>query len=161
MNPARRQEIVLYGGLVVLGVAVAVGAVGYGVLLPRGRVGPGFLPLAAGGLLAVLSALLLRQRLRAAPPPQEPEGTDQQGRDARQRRRILRRVFALLLGAVLLMPVLGMVVSFGLLVLVISTWLEGRRWPQALAMSAGCAVATHVVFAVLLRVPLPTGLLGV
>ena len=158
-STAEIQRIVLFGGLTLAGAGFAVSAVGYGVMLPESRVGPGFLPLVAGCLLAVLSALLLREQLLRPEAVEEP-GTDDFGRGPRERVLILRRVFGLLLAALLLMPVLGMVLAFALLVLAVSVWLEGRSWPQALLMSAVCAVALYGVFAVLLGVPLPVGVLG-
>jgi hypothetical protein len=69
-------------------------------------------------------------------------------------------MFVLLPVAVALVPLLGMVVAFGLLVLVISTWLEHRRLLPALLLSATASVTMHVVFAVVLQVPLPSGVFG-
>lgn len=160
MSGQRLSQVVLFSGLTLVGAGFAVSAVGYGVLLPESRIGPGFLPLAAGGLLAVLSALLLVQQLRT-PGQDEPEpGTDDFGRTPAQRMWILRRVFALLPAALLVVPVVGMVAAFGLLVLVISTWLERRRGLPAAALSVVSAAAMYVIFAVVLRVPLPTGVFG-
>ncbi|WP_433873558.1 tripartite tricarboxylate transporter TctB family protein [Saccharopolyspora sp. CA-218241] len=165
MSTRRRSTgpLVLFSGLALLGGAFATTAVPYGVLVDDNRIGPGFLPLVAGSLLAVFSLLLLARELRTptAPEPDPPgEDRDDAGRSATERRRILRRVFGLLLLTLLAVPYLGMVLSFGLLVLAISTWLERRRLPQALLMSAATATAMHLLFAVLLDIPLPTGVLG-
>ncbi|TDD33139.1 tripartite tricarboxylate transporter TctB family protein [Saccharopolyspora elongata] len=158
MSGQRSPQVAVFGGLALVGAGFAVSAVGYGVMLPESRIGPGFLPLVAGGLLAVFSVLLLVEQLRR---PAAPEGgTDDFGRTPAQRMWILRRVFALLPAALLAVPLVGMVTAFGLLVLVISTWLERRKVLPALALSAVSAAAMHVIFAVVLRVPLPTGLFG-
>ncbi|WP_246154667.1 tripartite tricarboxylate transporter TctB family protein [Saccharopolyspora hirsuta] len=156
----QRGQVVLFSGLALLGAGFAVSSFGYGVLLPESRIGPGFLPLVAGGLLAVFSALLLAEQLRAPHPAPPQPGVDDFGRTPRQRVWILRRVFVLLPVAVALVPLLGMAVAFGLLVLVISTWLEGHRPLPAVALSACSAAAMYGVFAVVLQVPLPTGVFG-
>ncbi|MGW1679879.1 tripartite tricarboxylate transporter TctB family protein [Saccharopolyspora sp. NPDC002376] len=156
----QRGQVVLFSGLALLGAGFAVTAFGYGVLLPESRIGPGFLPLVAGGLLAVFSVLLLIEQLRRPQPASAVRGVDDFGRTPGQRVWILRRVFVLLPVSVALVPVLGMVCALGVLVLVISTWLEGRRLLPALLLSASSAVAMYVVFAVVLQVPLPTGVFG-
>ncbi|MGP4016076.1 tripartite tricarboxylate transporter TctB family protein [Saccharopolyspora sp. 5N708] len=165
MRDQRLGQVVLFAGLTLVGAGFAISALGYGVMLPESRIGPGFLPLAAGGLLAVLAALLLVEQLRR--PGQTDtgqtdteQGTDDFGRSPAQRKWILRRVIVLLPVALLVVPVVGMVTAFGLLVLVISTWLERRRVLPALALSAISAAGMYVIFAVVLRVPLPTGVFG-
>ncbi|MQA07440.1 MAG: tripartite tricarboxylate transporter TctB family protein [Pseudonocardiaceae bacterium] len=152
----------LYGGLAAAGLAVAASAVGYRIFVEESRIGPGFLPLVARLLLAVLASVLLVKQMRAPRAEQEPshEDVDHTGRTTEQRTRVLRRVFALLFVTLLAVQYLGIVLAFGLLVLVISTWLEGRRPLPAVLMSATSAAAMYVVFAVFLRVPLPTGVFG-
>lgn len=156
----QRAQVVLFASLALIGGGFAVTAPAYGVLLAESRIGPGFLPLVAGLGLALFSVLLLAEQLRAPAPEGPQPGTDDFGRSPQQRMRILRRVFVLLPVAVALVPLVGMVVAFGLLVLVISTWLEGRRPLPALALSAGSAAVIHGVFSVVLQVPLPTGVFG-
>ncbi|GAA0529975.1 hypothetical protein GCM10011581_29530 [Saccharopolyspora subtropica] len=153
-------QVVVFAGLTLVGAGFAVSALGYRVLLPESRIGPGFLPLVAGSLLAVFSVLLLVQQLRHPAEAPADGGVDDSGRTPAQRARILRRVFVLLPAALLVVPVVGMVTAFGLLVLVISVWLEGRRPVAAVAISLVAAAAMHVIFVVVLRVPLPTGVFG-
>ncbi len=151
----------LAAGLVVLGAGVALSAPVYGVFGDEGRIGPGFVPMVAGGLLALLAAVMLRRQLSQPGASGEAgSGTDDVGRTASQRAWILRRVFVLVPVTVLAVPVVGMVCAFGGLVLVISTWLEGRRLVPAVAFSVAVAGGVWVVFAVLLAVPLPTGIFG-
>ncbi|MEB3370889.1 tripartite tricarboxylate transporter TctB family protein [Saccharopolyspora mangrovi] len=160
MSGDRAQVWVLIG-LVVLGAGFALSAPVYGVVGEQGRIGTGLVPMVAGGLLAVLAAVLLRRQLSQPVAAGETEsGTDDFGRTAGQRSWILRRVFVLLPVTVLAVPVVGMVCAFGGLVLVISTWLEGRRLLPAVAFSVAVAGGVWVIFAVLLAVPLPTGIFG-
>ncbi|WP_246536609.1 tripartite tricarboxylate transporter TctB family protein [Saccharopolyspora endophytica] len=156
-----RAQVWMLIGLVVLGAGFAFSAPVYGVVGEQARIGPGFVPMVAGGLLAVLAAVLLRRQLSQPVPAGETgSGTDDFGRTAGQRAWILRRVFVLLPVTVLAVPVVGMVCAFGGLVLVISTWLEGRRVLPAAAFSVAVAGGVWVVFAVGLAVPLPTGIFG-
>ncbi|TWF95894.1 tripartite tricarboxylate transporter TctB family protein [Saccharopolyspora dendranthemae] len=156
-----RAQVWTWIGLVVLGAGVAISAPVYGVFGEQGRIGPGFVPLAAGGVLALLSGVLLHRQLRDPAPDDGGEsGTDDFGRTARQRSWILRRVFVLLPVTVLAVPLLGMVVAFGALVLVISTWLEGRRPLPSVGFAVSAAGGMWLIFAVVLSVPLPTGIFG-
>ncbi|WP_406690974.1 tripartite tricarboxylate transporter TctB family protein [Saccharopolyspora sp. ID03-671] len=149
----------LWTSLVVLGAAVAVSAPVYGVFGEQGRIGPGFMPLAAGLVLAVLSAAQLRHPVAEAEPEQA--GVDDAGRTPARRAWILRRVLVLLVAAVALVPVVGLVWAFAGLVLLISTWLEGRNLLSSLVFSAAAGAVVWVIFGVLLAVPLPTGLIGI
>lgn len=156
-----RGQVWLLAGLIVLGAGFALSAPVYGIFGEQGRIGPGFVPLAAGGLLAVLAGVLLHRQLRHPAVTGEPEaGADDFGRTPGQRAWILRRVFVLVPVTVLAVPVVGMVCAFGALVLVISTWLEGRRLLPAVAFSVAVAGGVWVIFAVVLAVPLPTGVFG-
>ncbi|RRO20513.1 tripartite tricarboxylate transporter TctB family protein [Saccharopolyspora rhizosphaerae] len=164
-----RAQVWLMAGLVLLGAGFAVSAPVYGVFGEQGRIGPGFVPLTTGGLLAVLAAVLLHQQLRTRlpEPSDEPRaggesqaGVDDFGRTPQQRAWILRRVFVLLPVTVAAVPVVGLVCAFGALVLVISTWLEGRSLLPAVGFSVAAAGVVQVIFAVVLAVPLPTGIFG-
>ncbi|GAB3689518.1 tripartite tricarboxylate transporter TctB family protein [Saccharopolyspora tripterygii] len=156
-----RAQVWTWIGLVVLGAGVAISAPVYGVFGEQGRIGPGFVPLAAGGVLALLAAVLLHRQLTGPAVARDDEaGADDFGRTARERSWILRRVFVLLPVTVLAVPLLGMVVAFGALVLVISTWLEGRRPVPSLVFAVAAAGAVWLIFAVVLSVPLPTGIFG-
>lgn len=160
---APNGEAVVYAVLTVVGVAVAVMAVGYGVLVQGNRIGPGFLPLVAGALLAVLGATLTVRTVRQpgdAAAKADGEDTDVLGRTRRQRTRILWTVFALLTATVLLVLLLGFIVSFGLLVLTVSLWVERRRLLPSLAVSAGACTFVYVVFVWFMQIPLPTGVFG-
>jgi putative tricarboxylic transport membrane protein len=162
----RTGEVVAYGVLALLGAAAVVTAFGYGVLVEGGRVGPGFVPLLAGASLAGLCGAVFVRKAREACASDTlaeapPTDVDIFGRTASTRVRILWTVFGLTLLTLLLVPYLGFLASFGLLVLAVSTLVERRRPVPSLAIAV-CAVAVaHAVFGLFLHVPLPGGLLGI
>jgi putative tricarboxylic transport membrane protein len=156
-----------------VGVAAMVAGHRYGVLGEDGRVGPGFMPMLAGGLMAAFGVLdlALQRWSRSSGEPdlvdadgsQALEGADVdlRGRTLRQRRRLLTVVFALLLGTILLVQVVGFLLAFGLLIFVCSFGLEKHRLLPSLLVSAVAVTATYGVFVIFLHVPLPAGSLGV
>jgi uncharacterized membrane protein len=83
------------------------------------------------------------------------------GRTPKERGRQLMTVFAALIVAVLLVPLLGFLVSFFLLSLFISAVVERRRWIPSLIVSFLAVAAVYGIFIGFLGVPLPTGLLGI
>lgn len=156
-------EVVVYAVLTVVGVAVAVMAFGYGILVQGNRIGPGFLPLAGGALLAVLGAVLTVKSMRhpsAAAAKADGEDVDVLGRTRQQRMRILWKVFGLLTATVVLVLVVGFIIAFGLLVLVVSLWVERRRLLPSLVVSAAACAFVYVIFVWFMQIPLPTGLFG-
>ncbi|WP_448002498.1 tripartite tricarboxylate transporter TctB family protein [Agromyces bauzanensis] len=167
--------------LAVVGVAAAVGGAGYGITQENGQIGAGFLPFVLGIALAALAAIDVTQTLRRrepANPAEELTGVeavadaaaidtvaeapdiDALGRTQRQRNRMLAIVLGMTLVALLLVPVLGLLLSLGALVVAISTLVERRRILPALLIGAVAVGVIHVVFAELLGVPMPTGLIG-
>ncbi|RVX41998.1 tripartite tricarboxylate transporter TctB family protein [Nonomuraea polychroma] len=155
------MKAIAYAVLACLGVAFFAGSFGYRVLLEHGQVGPGFLPMAAGALLAVLNVVLLFQEVRQRRPEPEPaaDELDIHGRTSRQRARMLWWVYGLTLAALLLVPIAGFLLSLGLLVLVISTVIERRPVPASLAVTALSVAVIYLVFVLFLEVPLPMGVL--
>lgn len=83
------------------------------------------------------------------------------GRTAAQRKKLLLVVSGLLLLAVLAIPLVGFLISFGLLLLVLSWKVEGRRLLPAAVTTVVVVVVTRLVFVNFLGVPLPSGLLGI
>ena len=156
-------EVVVYGVLTVVGVAVVVAAFGYGVFVKGNRIGPGFMPLVTGGLLAVLGATLAVKALRHpsdAAAKADGEEVDTLGRTRRQRVRMLWMVFGLLTATVLLVLVVGFIAAFGLLVLVVSLWVERRKLLPSIAVSVGACAFVYLVFVWFMGIPLPTGVFG-
>ncbi|GAA2204231.1 hypothetical protein GCM10009850_002480 [Nonomuraea monospora] len=159
-----RGEGVVWALLVCLSAAMAGASFGYGVTKDGGEVGPGFLPLVAGVALALLSAAcLLRSARRAAEAdgadgadePDEPDEVDP------ARIRTLWTVFGLLLVALLLVPLTGFLVAFGLLVFAVSAFVEKQPIVPAAAIAVAATLVIYAVFVLFLAVPLPGGLLGV
>lgn len=155
MRRLLRGEAAVWGLLVCLSAAMAGVSSGYGITRDGGQVGPGFLPLVSGAALAVISATcLLRSVRRAAPEPEE-EAADP------RRVRTLWTVFGMLLVALLLVPLTGFLVAFGLLVFAVSAFVEKQRIVSAAGVAVAATVVIYAVFVLFLTVPLPGGLLGV
>lgn len=169
------------GALAVLGAVAAIMAVGYGVTQDNGQIGAGFLPLVLGLVVALLGAIdagaiLLRREpshpaeqltgveaeadAAAIDTPEEASDLDVLGRTQRQRNRMLLIVIGMILGALLLVPLTGLLIALALLVVAIATLVERRKLVPSLLVGGIAIAVVHVVFAVLLKVPMPTGLIG-
>jgi putative tricarboxylic transport membrane protein len=133
--------------------AVALFAAAQGLVLGLGslhRPGPGFFPFWGGGVLGLLSILLVVRS-----PTQVATGA------ARLRPDNARPVIATgaVLGYLLLLDVLGFV-SITFLFLLLLFRLERRSWTFSAASAAAGAVGSYVLFQVWLKTQLPTGPLG-
>ena len=167
--------------LALLGAAAAIGGWGYGVAQDNGQIGPGFLPVALGAIIAVLAivdtaSIVLRREpghpaeqltgveaeanAAAIDTVEESADIDALGRSQRQRNRMLLVVGGMLLGALLLVPVLGLLISLGVLMLTIAIVVERRPIISSVIVSVVAVGIVHLIFGVLLNVPLPTGLIG-
>jgi amino acid transporter len=161
-------EVVVVGALAVLGAAAVVGAPGYGILVEGNRVGPGLVPLVAGILVAMLFGAAFVEAMRGARTmqgaggqgPAVRDGHDIFGRTREQRVRQLWIVVGLLLVTLLLVPVIGFLLAFGLFTFVVSTAVEGRPLLQAILISLVAVAAVYAIFVEFLAVPLPGGSLG-
>lgn len=176
----RIARVAFSAALALLGIGAAIGGWGYGVTQDNGQVGAGFLPLALGVIMALLAgadvAMALRQRdprpvdqlsalaaevdAAAIDHVAETPDIDALGRSQKQRNRMLVIVGAMLLGAMLLVPVLGLLLSLGLLMVTVAIVVERRPILSSVIITAVAVGVFHLVFGVLLRVPLPTGLIG-
>jgi hypothetical protein len=117
--------------------------------------GSGFLPFIAGLILALGGLALLLQGRAARPrAPRPPSFWD----DATSRNRVALVVGALAVLA-LLMPVLGFLLA-AFLVMAFLLGLERRRLVSAVGLAAAASVSVYWLFASLLQVRLPRGLLG-
>jgi len=157
-------QAIAFGVLAAIGAAVFATSFGYGILGEEGRVGPGLLPMVLGLLLLLLSAgqLLVRLRRQGTGRTASPsdDRVDVLGRTDAQRVRQLWLVVIALPVTVLLVPLLGFLPTFGLLVLFVSVVVERRPPLVALLVTALAVAAGYGVFAEFLDVPLPTGVLG-
>lgn len=116
--------------------------------------GSGFLPVWLGIALAVLAALLFVNAGRA---------TAGDGRWLPDRAALRR--FALILGAcvvfVAVMDAVGMIVGTALFLVFVLRVIEGYRWTTVLGVAVAAAAVNYLVFTYWLRVPFPTGFLGI
>ncbi|WP_129787019.1 tripartite tricarboxylate transporter TctB family protein [Promicromonospora panici] len=161
--------------LAVVGAAAVVGGLGYGLTNDDGTVHTGFLPAVAGGAVLALALVDVAQSVRSARramPPGEPtsagagdagsgaEDVDVLGRTASRRNRMLIVVLGIVLGAVLLVPLIGFLLSMGALMLAITLGVERMRVRSSILVVVIAIAVVWLVFGQLLGVPLPTGLLG-
>jgi putative tricarboxylic transport membrane protein len=157
--------------LATLGVAAVIIGAGYGVFDEGGRVGPGFMPVLAGSLMALFGLLDLGLSWRRGAATVDPgdagqnaqctEQRDVRGRTSRQRQQQLWVVFGLILLALLLVPALGFLISFGLLLFVCSCAVERQGLLPSLLVSVVSVAVIYGIFVTFLSVPLPTGALGI
>ena len=123
--------------------------------LPLGtaaRPGAGFFPLSVGVFGAAVALIWVLRAIRRAPAAAEGLVVPEESR---------RRVAAatgVLVGYCLFLPWMGYPLAAFLFVGLLLRWL-GARWTAAFAIALACALASYYVFAVLLEVPLPRGLL--
>jgi hypothetical protein len=193
-TPARRiavEEAVAYGFLTAVGGYAFIAAFDYPVFNEGNRIGPGFLPAIYGGLIALISAVLLVLTLTghrarhdhglaevaqsvapdtllesgSAETSDSEYGTDGDvdifGRTAAQRMRQLQMVTVALVVALLLVPLLGLLGALALFCLFTSIVVERRPWLSSALITAASITVIYLVFSVFLEVPLPTGALGI
>jgi hypothetical protein len=115
--------------------------------------GSGFFPFWLGLAMAGLAALLLARALRETDPG---PGWLPRGRGLARFLGVLGASWAF----VLLLPWLGMAVTTVLFLLGVLRLLEGHSWVASVAIAVGTAAVNWAVFTWWLRVPFPTGVLG-
>lgn len=171
--------------LAAVGLAAVIGGLGYGVFGEDGLIGPGFLPVLAGGLVALFAVIDVIGRLRSrrtgsttadlvvdAAEPAAPEAdltaeadtasdVDIYGRTQAQRTRMLVAVIAILIATLFLVNVVGFILAFGLMLLACAVAVERRKLVPSLIVTVVALGAAYLIFGVMLHVPLPQGLLGI
>lgn len=165
--------------IALIGIAAVIGGFGYG-FIEDGRIAAGFLPVLVGGAMALFALLdvvgsvrsrekestLLETAQVEAIETLEPASApatdlDIYGRTGKQRDRMLLMVIGIILATVLLVPVLGFLVAFALMLIVIAVVVERRRLLPSVLVSTVALAAAYGIFVLFLRVPLPTGILGI
>ena len=152
------------GLLVALGAVFAVGSSGYGLFGSGGRIGPGFVPFATGVLLIAFGGFIgvqaWRSRAEGASHEFVEDEAREQGAETGEEgsNRPVALVFGLTLVTILLAPVIGFLVSFGLLVLALVAFVERQSFLLGLALSVVATALTWLVFVRFLQVPLPQGI---
>ena len=115
----------------------------------------GFFPAILAVLLLVFSIVLMIQTIRSseAERNQEQIGTDGWRRIAAS--------LATMLGFALVLEKLGFLLStFAVMVLLLRA-IEAQEWSRVIAVALITSVACYFLFAWLLSIPLPTGILGI
>jgi hypothetical protein len=149
---ARRAAAAAPGVLtLMLGLFGLVEGLNYGVWDGAGP-GAGLFPAASGGAIAVLSLIILVTERSTPVAVSAPEGGT----------RPLRLIgyIAGLLAFALLMETLGAIAAIVLLFLWLLAVVERLPWRLVLAVTAGSAFSTWLLFEQLLQVQLPRGFLG-
>lgn len=123
--------------------------------LPRQAYGAGTFPMLVGTLLVVLGGALALRGWRQG-------GAIVRWQNALPAQRILLTTLAVIIavvGYITLSPTLGFpTLSLAILTLMIG-WLTGGRWWLALSVGAGATLMIWLIFAELLMVPLPLGVI--
>jgi hypothetical protein len=178
-TPVDVERAITFGLLMVVGGYAFIQSFDYGWFNEGNRVGPGLVPAATGGLVALISAALLVVTLLRRQPThsdglaqvvtattegvgaedQEDDDVDMFGRTEAQRVRQLWTVAAALLVALWLVGFVGLLPALGLFCLFASIVVERRPWFPSLLVTATSVVAAYAVFVVFLEVPMPTGYL--
>lgn len=141
-------------GTLIVAMLLAVAYLAEAMRYPRGTMaqpGPGLFPLAVGALM-LIAALGTGLEARSRKTWEEmdwPRGSDAL--------RVLG-VLAVSLGYVLLLPRLGHPVAATLVTLVVLQMMQFRGWVVRLTLSLVIGLGSYYLFAVLLGVPLPTGI---
>ncbi|BBG01769.1 MULTISPECIES: tripartite tricarboxylate transporter TctB family protein [Pseudonocardia] len=177
-----RSDLVGTALLAALGAAATVLGYGYGMFDDDGHIGAGFLPTVTGAFILVAALAEIARMYLAAPPAEtgslldgvdrieqraarataaaHEEQRDTFGRTARQRGRAILAVFGILIGALLLVPVIGLLLSLGAMVLAITLGVERKPVVPAVLTTVAVVGAAYLIFVVALGVPTPTGALG-
>ncbi|MBA4863033.1 tripartite tricarboxylate transporter TctB family protein [Streptomyces sp. PSKA54] len=161
---ARQPVLAAHATLTAVGAAFFLGSFAYPWTNPEdGTIGAGALPRVAGLLLLLLGLSLIRQELRVGSvlegDGQAAEAPDHTPEEARRTRGKLAVVIVTMVVTALLIPFLGMLPALTLMTLFLTAVVERLPLPRALAVSAGVFAVAYLLFIVVLRVPLPFGLL--
>jgi putative tricarboxylic transport membrane protein len=147
-------------GLIGLAVSLALLPMAWGLpKLPIVPVGPGFYPIIVLVFMALCSGALLVQDLLARRAAASSEGA--RGADGAPAYGLVVAAFAVVVGYVALLPVLGFRVATVLFVAAFLIALDRpttpRQWATLLAVAVGTALVGHLVFERYLLVLLPRG----
>lgn len=144
--------------LVLVGAAFVYGALGFEVFGEGGRIGPGFMPFMAGGLVAAFGAMIGAETIRKSRRPEDTDGETEARDDEREGSTLMVGVvFAMTLGAILLTGLVGFLPAFGLLVFALVRFVEKGGVAVSVALGVGAVVTAWAVFVLFLGIPLPMG----
>ncbi len=158
---ARRDVLVSRVVLIVIGAAFFLGSFAYDWAGDDGTIGSAVLPRTAGLLLVLVGVALVVQEVRSgAARDDEVVGVvvpDGEAPDPARTRRKLVVVLAAMLTTALLIPITGLLPTLSLLTLFLCAVVERQPLPRSVGVAAAVGVLGHLLFVVLLRVPLPLG----
>lgn len=117
--------------------------------------GPGFLPLALGALVTLFSLVLIGSTLKS----REPGAGKSVSLFAGHWKKVLGTILVLLVAGFFFEKV-GYLLTFFFLSLLLMIIAGLRSWKQILLVSFFTALGVYLCFVLLLKQPLPTGLLG-
>jgi putative tricarboxylic transport membrane protein len=118
--------------------------------------GPGFFPILLAVALAIAGSILIVTSFAGRKDSQEEFETPSRA----QVRRSLS-VWLAVLGAVLLVPILGFILSMLILAAVLILGLEGKRHVAGIAAVILIPLSAYLLFVALLGVQFPTGVFGI
>lgn len=159
----RRSVLLAYGVVTALGVAFFAGSFAYDWAGDDGSVGSAAMPRVAGFLLFLAGLVLVRQELRGG-STREADGLvveDEQHtpEEAGKVRRKLITVVVTMVVAAALIPVIGLLPSLTSMTLFLTAVVERRPMLRSIIVTAATFAVAYLIFVVLLRIPLPLGLL--
>jgi len=143
---AKKNDVILGSFFLVSGIGVALESLRYQLGTARHPL-PGLLPFLAGLLLAGLSATLIFR-----------SGRDED--DKPQSAGHLRRPAQLILGLIIYISMssfFGYILSATILSIFILLAMEAKNWGVIIGSSLAVAIASYIVFKLLLGLPLPSG----
>jgi Tripartite tricarboxylate transporter TctB family len=157
---ARREVLASRVVLIAVGAAFFLGSFAYDWSGDDGTIGPAVLPRTAGLLLVLVGAALVVQEVRSGAERDDEAvaviaGAEQL--DPATTRRKLVVVLAAMLATALLIPIAGLLPTLALLTLFLCAGVERQPLLRSVGVAAGVGLLGHLLFVVLLRVPLPYG----
>ncbi|TDC63251.1 tripartite tricarboxylate transporter TctB family protein [Streptomyces hainanensis] len=163
MNPdVRTPVVVAYGVLAAVGALFLALSFEYHWTNPEdGAVGPGALPRVAGLALLLLGLVLVRQEIRVG-SALEGDGlvVEDAAHTPEERRRVRRKLLAVVATMVvtaLAIPLLGLLPALTLMTLFLAAVVERQPPLRSLLVAGATYAVAHLIFVVVLRVPLPLG----
>lgn len=154
----RRSVLIAYGALGVIGAGFFALSFQYDFTVRDGLVGPALLPRVAGAILAVIGLLLALQEWRSGSVLAGDSGSDEQAEKLDRRTVVkLLSVFGGITAALLITPVIGLLPALTLLALALMIVVERMPVVTSLIIGVAAGVVGHLLFGVVLQVPLPLG----
>ena len=157
-RPARRwPELLLAVAVVALGIVTIVDGAGQPVSTSASGIGAGQFPMLVGALTAGLGAILLVQVLRGRVG--HPDAAEGDVDVTRMRTWQVALTIASLVGFALTVDVLGYPIAAALAFIGIAVAVGAKRWLVTIAVAVLLSLGIFYLFTLLLRIPLPAGLL--